>query len=68
MKKTTLSEWMSSNDVHALNISKLHSLKGGCGNSSNDAIPYATVTTDEETGDDEGCNGGPNDFIPPPGT
>lgn len=68
MKKTTLSEWMNSNDVQCLNMSKLHSLKGGCNNGGSDAMPYATTTTDEETGDDDGCNGGPNDFIPPPGT
>jgi len=67
MKKTTLSEWMSSNDVRTLNISKLHSLKGGCGNDNN-GMPYATPTTDDETGDGDGCTGGPNDFIPPPGT
>ncbi|MEZ4885415.1 MAG: hypothetical protein R3E32_11855 [Chitinophagales bacterium] len=64
MKKATLSELMDFGAVQLLNCTRQQTLKGGCGD---DKYPkYCKYDEDKE--DDGQTSGGPNDFIPPPGT
>ncbi len=66
MKKTTLFSFTSNGCIQIVNKSQLDSFKGGCDSGNNGDASYYGVSVEGE-GEENNCNSGSNDFIPPPG-